>query len=549
MRVLYTRGLPWGKSGRYTGRMYGLRPRAAFTAYSALLAPAVTTPSAVPPLPFEASSAPPPASVSDGGRASTSTHADDSGVSSENALASDAPEDEGTVLPASWSGVIGVEGEATGDGRLIEHDALEWTTPIPLRFVYEDTGAHDGAVVVGRILSITRNAGLIEASGDFDLDSVAGREAARMVSKELLTGVSMDLDSVSFELRVASEVYEEQVAFLDEMLGEDGGNASPPEPETDDEGRVIVGQMNADDELMVTTAARIRAATLVSVPAFASAQIEAVAAPHALAASAAPVAPPAEWFDDPALSGPTALSIDENGRVRGHLATWDTCHIADPSGTGTCVRAPRSPSGYAYFHTGAVKTAQGSIVPTGALRFDTSHASPRASATDAAAHYDHTGFAGADVHVGEDQFGIWVAGALRPGLSEEQVRTLRASPLSGDWRQIDGHLELVGALAVNLPGFPIPRPSGLVASGDMTTLTAAGVVPRNRLLAGRAVTLTSAQLEEVALRAARLAVGMDTHPTAPPDDPEADSQVDPHMDVRALASRALAARVEVARGL
>ena len=43
--------------------------------------------------------------------------------------------------------------------------------------------------------------------------------------------------------------------------------------------------------------------------------------------------------------------------------------------------------------------------------------------------------------------------ALRPGLSDEQVRTLRASPLSGDWRYIDGQLELVGALAVNLPGF------------------------------------------------------------------------------------------------
>jgi hypothetical protein len=49
----------------------------------------------------------------------------------------------------------------------------------------------------------------------------------------------------------------------------------------------------------------------------------------------------------------------------------------------------------------------------------------------------------------------WFAGALRPGLAKEDMRTVRAAPLSGGWRQIDGNLELVAALAVNLPGFPI----------------------------------------------------------------------------------------------
>jgi hypothetical protein len=57
------------------------------------------------------------------------------------------------------------------------------------------------------------------------------------------------------------------------------------------------------------------------------------------------------------------------------------------------------------------------------------------------------------------------------------VRALRASPISGDWRKVDGNLELVAALAVNVPGFPvIPRPQGMVASGGLTSLVATGIV-------------------------------------------------------------------------
>src|SRR6478752_6788873 len=35
-----------------------------------------------------------------------------------------------------WSGIIGVEGELTGDGRYIEHNALRWENlPLPMRYV------------------------------------------------------------------------------------------------------------------------------------------------------------------------------------------------------------------------------------------------------------------------------------------------------------------------------------------------------------------------------------------------------------------------------
>jgi hypothetical protein len=82
----------------------------------------------------------------------------------------------------------------------------------------------------------------------------------------------------------------------------------------------------------------------------------------------------------------------------------------------------------------------------------------------------------ADVVAGEDEHGIWLAGGLRPSVSAEQVRELRGASLSGDWRSIGGNLELVAALAVNVPGFPVPRvQAGLAASGVQTALVAAGV--------------------------------------------------------------------------
>lgn len=383
------------------------------------------------------------------------------------------PADTPTDLPTHWAGVIGTEGVLTGDGRFIEEGALEWETPLPFRVVLEDVGAHEGAVTVGRILTIERRSnGDLWATGDFDLGSEVGREAARLVGGEIMTGVSMDLDSVAFEVRVAAELLE---------TSEDGeGPQDSEEPETDAEGRVTVYEFKPEDEIMVTTSARIRAATLVSIPAFASAIISATASPagesEALVASAAPVEPPAAWFNMPEANGPTALTITDEGQVYGHLATWDVCHVADPAGAGVCVMAPKNTSGYAYFHTGAVKTAEGSLVPTGSIRFNTGHASMRANAPDAQAHYDNTGYAGADVHAVDGKHGIWVCGALRPGLTAEQIRTLRASPLSGDWRYVGGKLELVGALAVNLPGFPIPRTQGLVASGALASVVAAGMI-------------------------------------------------------------------------
>lgn len=181
---------------------------------------------------------------------------------------------------------------------------------------------------------------------------------------------------------------------------------------------------------------------------------------------------PADWFEDPGLVGPSPIVVTEDGRIFGHLATWGTCHIGYP---GECVTAPHSATDYAYFRTGAVLTDQGSV-PVGHITMGTGHAQATDSAFKAIGHYDDTGFVVADVAAGEDDYGIWLSGRVRPGTSEEQVEALRAAALSGDWRQVGGSatLELVAALAVNVPGFPIPR-AALAAAGQLS-LVAAGVV-------------------------------------------------------------------------
>lgn len=192
------------------------------------------------------------------------------------------------------------------------------------------------------------------------------------------------------------------------------------------------------------------------------------------------VALPAEWFTDPELTAPTPVTVTPEGRVFGHIAQWGVCHTGLGLSVGmddSCTAAPTSPSNYAYYRTGVIDTDQGEI-PVGNLTMGIGHAGERVTAGAAIAHYDNTSAVVADVVTGEDEHGIWFSGAMRDGLTDEQIRAFKASTLSGDWRQIGGEYELVAALAVNVPGFPIPRLALAASGGRLTALIAAGIVPR-----------------------------------------------------------------------
>lgn len=187
-------------------------------------------------------------------------------------------------------------------------------------------------------------------------------------------------------------------------------------------------------------------------------------------------APDPKFFQYPGFTGPTALTID-GMHIYGHGALKGTCHTGF---SGQCVTMPRE-GVHDYFLLGETLCADGSVVATGTITLGTGHAGTDGSVTpmDAIKHYDHTGTVVADVVTGEDEFGLWFSGALRPNLSAVKVRQLRAAKLSGDWRKFGNKLRLVALLAVNVPGFPVPRLRTGMSNGRQTALVAAGINPVN----------------------------------------------------------------------
>ena len=202
-----------------------------------------------------------------------------------------------------------------------------------------------------------------------------------------------------------------------------------------------------------------------------------------IVAAAGALKAPAACFANPELTEVTPLTITDEGRVFGHLATWDACHIGFKD---YCQAPPHSSANYSYFHTGAVPLDNGEMQPVGHITLGGGHADPMLGMQAALEHYDSTSAVVADVTVGEDTFGIWFSGWLRPGISDEMVYALQASALSGDWRSLTGRqedLELIAALAVNVPGFGIPRTQVAASSKGQVALVAAGIVqPREQTL-------------------------------------------------------------------
>ena len=370
--------------------------------------------------------------------------------------------DKESPVRTQWSGLLAPIDTPTGDGRVIDADAdINFREfPQPLMFQRATSNGHDTAVVVGKITTAVVDAGAIHATGElFDTDDA--KEAIELLEEGVIRP-SVDMCDMVTDW---------------EVVDGDGKKVDPEVDEWDP----------SWSETMHVRACTIMAATLVSKPAFAEAKIilgDTVDAPAeadeeevALVASAgllAPVDPKVDSaaFADPGLDGPTALTVTDDGRVFGHLALWGTEHV----GIGRGVTPPRSKTDYALFHVSTVTTDEGPV-SVGRLTVGTGHAGPRDGAHAATAHYDETGTCWALVRAGEDTHGIWVAGIINPDADTATVRAGASAPLSGDWRAVGGNLELVAALSVNTPGFPVPR-SYAAAEGAEMSLVAAAVVPR-----------------------------------------------------------------------
>lgn len=399
------------------------------------------------------------------------------------AVAADPEGDEGEdgLLPEAWvSDPAMCFSTETGDGR--DFTECTWTSRdpatslLPLMLQTETEMGHFGAVLAGFMEQVDTSATNPTAGGRF-YDSEAGRAARDLLLGGRRFGVSVDPGAVEFDWQCVQE---------------------------DDDGWCI-------EDRMVFTAYEVIGLTMTPFPAFAEAAIvlageAASAAPArlpALAASA-PARPPAAWFAEPEPqvgderlvrqpngSWACPLTITDEGQVYGHLAAgYDQCHVGHP---GLCVSPPRSAAAYVHFNVGEVVTAEGERVPTGALTVGCDHAPLSMSAAGARDHYANSGLGWADVQASDGELAPWVCGALRPGLGDDDMRVLRALTLSGDWRRQGGALELIGALAVNSPGFPVARQAvaasslaqpatvragARVANGVQQALVASNVVTR-----------------------------------------------------------------------
>jgi hypothetical protein len=449
--------------------------------------------------------------------------ADDGGDAEPDPDLNAPPEVEaGEKVGPEFAGVLVIEGQPTGDGREIAPDALTWRVPpLPLMGLKTEThdpsgfDMNDPAVICGLIHTLTRVPGengsqLIQFGGNFfanddglyfaDLVELMGRmgisadiavqDSEITVEEVDETGYPMDMSEVLTEGTILGGTQVPFPAFQGCYIVLGDGTEAP-------EAREI--PQAAEAPVVPARPPAVVAAGGQLLHLMAASECEACdQGVEVIVASGGPTRPPAEWFEDPQfVSGDgrlveilgrdgrrepggkfaCPLTVTAEGRVFGHIAPWNVCHTGKP---GQCVVAPKSSVEYAHFKRGRlVTTAEGEQVRCGTITADTGHAPLRISASTAMAHYDNTALQAADVNVGHDEHGIWVAGALRPGVTEQQVRNLETESVSGDWREIGGRLELVAALAVPLPGFPI-----VVVDheyGERRSITAAGAFIMHRL--------------------------------------------------------------------
>lgn len=338
----------------------------------------------------------------------------------------------------TFRAILARESVETDEGwltRVFPSGCFQWGEgPWPIT-VHHDDGAIEGTVL-GQAQRIERLGDLIIGYGFLDDEGIGSSADLR---RDIVRQIDLGLfNSISVE-PAGLDVTEECT-------------------ETDEDGWCTALRVTFERyEIGVASVVTIPAieGTLIELDPAEPAAVVAATEADTAAASAAPSAPPRDWFDDPQLSALTRIpTVTPEGRVYGHLEGWQDCHVSFPS---YCQTPWRSACGYGYFHVCETTLADGSTLAVGPLAAVGGHyPSDEAHARqwqNAQAHYDDPTTCVAYVRVGEDEHGKWFAGALRPGVSAEQVAVFRSHRLSTDHRRIGGHMELVGANSVNVPGF------------------------------------------------------------------------------------------------
>lgn len=428
-------------------------------------------------------------------------------------IAAVAPAANGTsddgLLPEAWEDVGDgiVLAAETGPHRDFSQCTFTWRDPavtlVPTMLQTDTEPGHFGAKLAGFARELHWVGRGVGGSGRF-YDTEVGREARDLLLGGRRFGVSADpgehtaVDITCLEEDEEGWCISERMSFIEYEVA---GLTMTPFPGFDRTAIRLVGEAPA------VAASGERAGGC-----------GCHAAPGACACDAAPVvaaAPPAtvgvpalrrEWFLGPADDAPVVpFEATDDGYAFGWAALWGSCHIGHPD---VCVTPPRSESDYAYFRLGLLPVGDEEVA-VGNITMGTGHAPLDMNAMSVPAHYDNTGTAAVDVVPMDLPPGIFYAGALRPDLEDHRLRTLRASGgVSGDWRRIRGHLEMVALLAVNVPGFPVPRTLSRQGVIDTTLVSSGHVLPalptaQARVEHGNVTALVAAGAGAVMARAER----------------------------------------------
>lgn len=236
----------------------------------------------------------------------------------------DGTEEAPAGLPAvaTWStpdgDALAYENQQTGDGRVIQPGALYWNGPGPWPLMAnENFDSHDDAALAGAIYRMDRDGDRLDSDGVLYLTQDVGLEAAMLLAQGAPLGVSVDLDDVDVEMvdakGGAGDVYRGRLVRASVLPSPDGGFtlagetaprmtaagsslvtesqkmrfhvgpdgtvpseafdlvAAAGDPDVAD--GVVLDAQHSGEYLMRITRARVRGATLVTIPAYAGARI------------------------------------------------------------------------------------------------------------------------------------------------------------------------------------------------------------------------------------------------------------------------------------
>ncbi|MEU4406202.1 phage minor head protein [Streptosporangium sp. NPDC023963] len=510
--------------------------------------------------------------------------------------------------PRRWSTpgdtALAFENQETGDGRIFAPRSLYWDGDSwPLQYADEMQGGHKGAILAGAIQQVSRDGGRIPGSGVIYPNMEAGAAALQALEQGAPLGVSVDLDDVDMEfidrrpaperaaeddgvillasLKAASvmqlpdgawsiratQVVEWTTGDQGSMSGDGlkaaltaAGILTAAAGDNDTKSGEVLFSEASGDFVMRITKARLRGATLVTMPAFAQARITldpVEATGPGLAASdceECDAAEPQELLDPLTASAwhelqampplpsawfrePTAEELPPgsggvhyaDGRVYGWVAQAGVPHEAFPGRKLTVESLGELD--LTTFLRARFQLDDGSTVRVGAMTMNAGHHRDGAECETASCQFDDTRTVAAVITVGMSKRGLWFSGAAAPWLSDWDRMVFQACQPSYHMRQNpNGQWSLRAVLSVPVPGHP-------------SRLAASAVVGRSNLaLTAAAAPLPAALAPDIDYE--RLAAAL-----APAVVDEMERREAARAEIKALSAELAPVRAELAQGL